>query len=1081
MEKSNSNKQKQKKYYRFFLCTLCIALLWNVNVQAQGGPANARQGKNVTGIVVDTSGEPLIGATIIVNGTSNGTITDSDGKFMLNVADRSSVLKISYMGYITREITLSAEQWQSSQSLNIIMQEDNSMLDEVVVVGYGTQKKVNLTGAVAQVKGETLSNRSVTNITQALQGQVGNLNISSDGGGAPGANQSINLRGYTGLGEGTNGASASPLVVIDGIQGGNINNINMNDVESISVLKDAASAAIYGSNAPFGVILITTKKGKAGAKPTITYENNLSFAQPMNLPRLMNSVEVAKFFNEASANSNHAPMINAEHMERIIDYADGLLSYQTIVDPTAGSDGWLTGHANNDWYDIWFKDVVFNHRHSIGISGSSNSSNYYVGLGYLNQEGIFKVGKDRYQRYNARVNLATDITKWLTFNVRASFARGEQQTIDEDPSNTWQGKRMHAIGRMYAYDPFIYPNGTKNDRYLSFEQAGEVKNTNDYAVLTGEFVLHPLKGWEVTANYTLDLNYSKHSYHQKTVYQTTPKGREVAIYGTPNAFTRSSGRSQHYTINAFSSYEKQLGDHYFKALGGYTQEFYDNLAHSGNNSYLYTDNLPSLKLTYGPNPSIDESAYELAIRGVFGRINYNYKEKYLVEFNGRYDATSRFLKDVRYKFYPGISGAWVPSKEVFWEPITPYVNMLKLRASYGQLGNQNIGGYYPFYPGLNTVQASNSNYIFKGGRDAYVSHPGLVDLSLSWETTSSINFGTDMTFLSNRLNFSFDWYRRKVSDMAGPSAAKPGILGADPPLSNSATMETKGFELSIGWRDQIGAFHYGVNAVLSDYQSKILKYPSPDNVFYRWYPGKKIGEIWGYETVGLFQSEEEIAAAADQSAIHGKWSPGDVHLADLDGDGKVDWGDNTIDNPGDRRVIGNTTPRYAFGVTLNAEYKGFDFTAFFQGVGKRDCATDSDSNLTTYFWGNTGDVNQSNGFKEQLDRWSEDNPNGFFPKFYWGDEMNKNKLVQTRYLINAAYLRLKNVQLGYTFPAKWMDKAKIQKLRVFANVENLFTITNMIKTMDPEFSNSGGYVNGLPDGKVYPLQRTWAFGVNITF
>lgn len=1076
MEKSNSNKQTQKKYNYFLFFVLCIALLCNVGVQAQEGPVNEREKKNITGTVVDTSGEPLIGATIIVNGTSNGTITDAEGKFKLDITDRNSVLKVSYMGYLTQEMKLSAEQWQSSQSLNIIMQEDNSMLDEVVVVGYGTQKKVNLTGAVAQVKGEVLSNRSVTNITQALQGQVANLNIASDAGGAPGANQSINLRGYTGF-----GTSAAPMVVIDGIQGANINNINMNDVESISVLKDAASAAIYGSNAPFGVILITTKKGKAGQKPTITYENNLSFAQPINLPRLMNSKQIADFFNEASVNSNRPLQVRDEQMERIIDYMDGLISPETKINPVEGTDGWLPGNANNDWFDIWFKNVVFNQRHSVGISGSSNNSSYYVGLGYLSQDGIFKVGDDKYQRYNARINLSSDITKWLTFNIRSSYSRGEQQTIDEDPSHTWQGPRMHAIARLYPYDPFIYPNGTKNERYLSFEQAGKVKNTNDNLILTGEFVLHPLKGWEITANYTMDANFSKHSYHQKTVYQTTPKGETVPIYGTPNAFTRSSGRSQHQTINAFSSYEKQLGDHSFKVLAGYTQELYDNLAHGGTNSYLYTDNLPSLALTYGPNPSLAEESYELAIRGGFGRINYNYKEKYLIEFNGRYDATSRFLKDVRYKFYPGVSGAWVPSKEVFWKPISPYVNSLKLRASYGQLGNQNIGGYYPFYPSLYTRQATETNYIFSGGRDVYVSQPGLIDPNLTWETTSSVNFGTDISVLSNRLNVSFDWYRRKLSDVAAPAEVKPGILGADPPLTNSASMKTEGFELTIGWRDQIGQVSYSVNAVLSDYQSTILKYPNPNKIFYLWYPGKKIGEIWGYESMGLFQSEDEIASAADQSKINGRWSPGDCRYADLDGDGKIDWGENTVDKPGDRKVIGNTTPRYAFGVTLNAEYKGFDFTAFFQGVGKRDCATDSDSNLTTYFWGNTGDVNQSNGFREQLDRWSEDNPGGYYPKYYWGDEMNKNKLVQTRYLQNAAYIRLKNVQLGYTFPQKWINKANIQKLRVFANVENLFTITNLIKTMDPEFSNSSGYEGGNPDGKIYPLQRTWAFGVNITF
>ena len=1026
----------------------------------------------ISGTVTDYDGEPLVGATVIARGSENAAITDLDGHFTIS-ASLDDVLEISFVGFETGQVAVS--EIEDKNALHVKLKDDFSVLDESVVVGYGTQKMINLSGAVAAVSSDVLEDRAVTSITQALQGQVGNLNISSDMGGAPGQSQSINIRGYSGF-----GTTTEPLVVIDGIQGGNLDNINMSDVESISVLKDAASAAIYGSNAPFGAIIITTKKGKAG-KPKITYENNFGFASPINLPRTMNSVQLAEFFNDASENSNQAPAVGSEQMQRILDYYDGLISYETKVNPVAGSDSWLPGNANNDWFDIFFKDVAFNHRHNIGVSGASDRVSYYIGLGYLNQSGIFEVGEDRYQRYNARVNLSTDITKWLKFNVRGSFARGVTDTIDEDPNNTWQGKRMHAVVRALAWDPFIYPNGTYNDRYWSFLNAGKVQNVSNNVVMTGEFVINPLPGWEIVGNYTFDGDFTSHSYHQKTVYQTSPAGVVKPIYGTPNKFTRSSGQTYHRTVNAYTSYEKQIKGHYFKAMLGYTQELYQSLAHGATNNFLYTDNLPSLVLTYGPTPSIDESASELAIRGGFGRINYNYKERYFIEFNGRYDATSRFLKDVRYKFYPGISGAWVPSNEKFWEPVEPYMNLLKVRLSYGQLGNQNIGGYYPFYPSLGTTTANNSHYLFSTGKDVYVTSPGLVDPSLTWETTTSLDAGIDMSFLDSRLNFSFDWYRRDVTDIAAPSDIKPGILGADPPTSNSAAIRTQGFELSLEWKDRVGPFFYSIKGILSDYRSHVLEYPNENKIRWQWYAGKEIGEIWGYESVGLFQSEEEILTAPDQSLLYSRWVPGDCRYADLDGDGKITYGTNTADDSGDMRVIGNTTPRYQFGFNLYMEYKGFDFTAFIQGVGKRDTYADPDTNLSTYFWGNTGDINQSNGFVEQLDRWSEDNPDGFYPNYYWGPEMTKNKIVQTRYLQNAAYVRLKNVQLGYTFPAKWMRKARIDKLRVYVSGENLLTFTKLMKTMDPEVANSSGYSNNGPDGKIYPLQRIWSFGVNITF
>jgi len=527
-------------------------------------------------------------------------------------------------------------------------------------------------------------------------------------------------------------------------------------------------------------------------------------------------------------------------------------------------------------------------------------------------------------------------------------------------------------------------------------------------------------------------------------------------------------KNQHFAINAFTSYEMNLGDHYFKALAGFTQELSDNLRLRGSNDYLYTDEIPMLSMTYGTNRSASDAASQLAIRGGFGRINYSYKDKYLLELNGRYDGTSRFMKEHRMKFYPGMSAAWVASNESFWEPLHEYVNRLKLRVSYASLGDQSFtSNWYPFYPALGNNLSTSTQWIFSGGRENQFWSPALVNYDLTWVTTSSIGFGVDLTFLNNRLNLSYDYYKRYAKDFAGPGDAIPAILGTGAPLLNNAETETKGFEITLGWKDKIGNVNYGISGVLGDYIGKVTKYNNPTKLLSNvWYDGMTLGEIWGYETVGLFKDQAEIDNV-NQSYINANWYVGDVHYKDLNDDGKINIGDNTLDNPGDRKIIGNSTPRYNFGVNLNAEWKEFDFTAFFQGVGKRDFWFSSDAN---FFWGFAGNEWQASYFTVHTNRWTESNPNGYFPRAYFNT--SKNRQTQTRYLQNAAYLRFKNMQIGYTIPRTLTTKINIQKVRLFMNAENLATFTKLMNIIDPEI------VNG--DAKVYPLQRTWAFGINIT-
>lgn len=1028
---------------------------------------------NISGMVIDQNGIPVIGANIQEKNTKNGTISDLGGKFTLNVS-QGAILVVSYMGFKTKEVNL-----DSRTSYKIIIEEDSELLNEVVIIGYGSQKKVNLTGAVAQLNGDRLENRSVSNIGQALQGAVANLNVSLTDGGAPGSSPSMNVRGYTGISQDGTMLSNAPLVVIDGVAGGDISTINMNDVENISVLKDAASAAIYGSSAPYGVILVTTKKGKNNQKPTITYSNNFMFSQPINLPEYMNSLDFANIYNEACDNAGMARKFSDETIGRIKNYLDGKITYETVANATTDKwNEWGNGNANNDWFDILFKDVAFSQQHNAGISGGTANSNYYVGVGYFQQNGMYNYANDTYKRYNVRANLTSDITKWLSFSFRSSFARGATDTpYPYEGASGNHGDWMKMIAsRNWPTEPLYTPNGSfaSENRMAGFADGGRWKTTTDKLTLTGEFVFRPLKGWDITANYTYNGQYSDESKHRKVVSVYRPSGVEEEKYA-PSAMERYKVKQQHQVVNLFTSYEKQINEHYFKGMIGFTQELYeyDNLyAH---NRDLYSNDIPSLTLTYGESPTTTDDVKELAIRGGFGRINYNYKEKYLIELNGRYDGTSRFLKNNRFKFYPGVSAAWVPSKEAFWKPVENIVNSLKVRGSWGQLGDQSFtSSYYPFYPSLGVTNLSKTNYLFSDGLQPSVNQPSLFNSSLTWVTTSTLDFGVDMSFFSNRLNISFDWYKRKADDFVGPAEKYPAILGTSAPQTNNVSMETKGFEFTIGWKDRIRDFSYGVSAVLSDYRSKVTKYPNPAGLITTWYAGKELGEVWGYETVGFFQSDDEITQSPDQSKLYGSWSPGDIRYADLNNDKKIDWGNNTLEDHGDQKIIANTTPRFSFGVNLNGEYKGFDITIFLQGVAKRDAVfSNTNSWDGTYFWGITGDTYTSMLTTEHYDRWTEENRNGYFPKYYLNDEVKKNTQLQSKYVQNAAYLRVKNIQLGYTFPMDWLRKISCQKLRLFVNVENLATWTGLIKTMDPEFATT--------DGRVYPLQRTWSCGVNVTF
>ncbi|ATP55675.1 SusC/RagA family protein [Pedobacter ginsengisoli] len=1036
--------------------------LWNT-------PLSFKNLIDLKGKVVDENGAPLPGATVKVKGGTSGVVTSADGSFTLTGVNQGSIILVSFLGYNTQEVSV------NSSNMVIKLVAITTNLDDVVVVAYGSQKKTRLTGAIAQISGKDLQDRPVARLSQALQGQVANLNITQNTmGGAPNSTQNLNIRGYTGFNN-----AGSPLIVVDGIQGGDINSINPDDVESISVLKDAASAAIYGSSAPYGVILIVTKKGSKDKAPTISYNNNVSMAEVINLPKMVNSLDFANIYNEAFANAQRAAFFDAPTIQRIKDYQAGILTTETIQNPDPTRNEyftWNSGNANNDWFKVYYKDRAYSQQHNVSVNGGSTSSTYFIGAGYNSRGGMYNYGDDKYKRYNLRANISSDVTNWLTFNLRGTFSRQLFNSPNLYAGQTGGGDQayMHQIARKFPTVPVRDPNGrfSNASNILLHEEGGRNNQITDQGLLSGEFNFKLAKGWTATANYTFDAQYYDQTSHLKTLYAFLPDGSQTTVGGTtPNSFSRYNERNQHEVVNVFSQYEKQFDDHYFSILGGYVSDYTGFQAYSASNSNLYSDNIPSLSTAYGTTPSLSDLVRKLSSQGAFGRINYNYKEKYLLEFNARYDGTSRFLEDVRWKLYPGVSVGWNVDKESFFEPVKKYVNSLKFRGSYGELGDQVFLdlNYYPFYPSLGTARATSTSWLFGGTQQASVSLPGLVNDQLTWITSSTLNFGVDAAFFNNKLNASFDWYIRKATDFAGPSAALPALLGTNPPTVNNSAIKTKGWELSLTWRDRIGEVSYGLRTMLSDYGAKVTRYPNPTGLLSTYYQGLDMGEIWGYSTVGLFQTAEEIAAAPSQSLIStAQWTPGDVRYADLNGDGKIGPGASTLADPGDRKVIGNSTPRYSYGINADASWKGFDMQVFVQGVGKRDASITSN-----YFWGIVGDEWQSSLFTTHLDRWTPSTPNGYYPKYYMSGENGKNTQVQTRYLQNAAYLRVKNVQLGYTLKKNLVERIKLNKVRFYFSVDNLATITKFTEALDPELTMSGG--------KVYPLQRSYSAGVNVTF
>ncbi|WP_206611098.1 TonB-dependent receptor [Mariniphaga sediminis] len=1045
---------------------------------------NEQQQNPITGTVTDEAGQPLPGVTVVVKGTTQGTVTNADGNYSLSNIPDDVTLVFSFVGMRTQEVVVG-----NQTSINIIMEEETIGMEEVVVVGYGTQKKINLTGSVDVVAGEKLENRPNQNVGELLKGTSPNLNIvMSERGGEPGAEPKWNIRGM-----GSISGNDSPLILVDGVEM-DINNLDPQNIESVSVLKDASASAIYGARAPFGVVLITTKRGKKDGRMSVKYSNNLSFDTKLGIPDMENSLVYATAYNQAYANAGQPPMFSDEHIERIKGYLDG--TYQSEYNPDDPTNsiwsGRRQGNANNNWPDIMLKDFKFDQKHTLDLSGGDEKTQYYASIGYYDEGSFYAYGYDDYQRYNALANITSEVTDWLKVSFNTKYAKSPS----DYPEGITSVERMYTFRALYQFGPntpMYNINGSLYQPILrNLEDAGRIVTENDDFWLALKTDLEPVRGWVTSVSYDYNLSGREVNSNPKPVWVELGNGRFGNVGKPSDSYEAIFSRSPYTLFNTITSFEKTIKNHYFKVLVGYEQEekIYSSL--NGRGESLITEEVPSISTTLGAT-SVDDTKWDWSTQGVFGRLNYNYKEKYLLEFSARYNGSSRFAPEDRWGFFPSVSAGYNISKENFWETIGSVVNRLKIRGSYGALGNQNVASYLYIssIPVYNELQ-----WILGGERPVYALAPALTSDGLTWEKITTMDFGLDAGFFNDRLDFVFDWFERITTDMFGPQPTLPYTLGASAPQANNASLSTKGFEITLSWEDRISSdFSYNVRISLGDNKTTILKYRNDNGFIDNWYEGKEVGEIWGFISDGLIQTEGE--EMPDQSELYSKWGPGDIKYKDLSGDGKISTGTRTLGDHGDLIVIGNSTPRYNIGINAGFNWENFDFSMFWQGIGKRDYFPRSSvyGAANAHFWGLVRVWASSEVLKGSpvLDYWRPadetnmfgPNTDAYFPKPYFSNENNKNVQVQSRYLLNAAYLRLKNIQVGYTVPRHLSNKVYVQNARIYISGENLISLTSLPKSLDPETSISselseGGYFRGA-SSLVYPIARSFSIGLNLTF
>ena len=1068
------------------------------------------QSRSVSGKVLDEQQVPIIGAAVIMAGEGSvGSVTDIDGNFALTVPSGDVTLNVTCLGYESKAVSVSNTQ----SMVTIILKEDSMMIDETVVVGYGTQKKVNLTGAITTVASKELENRTSHSLTNMLQGSVPGLNITTSSG-TPGASGSINIRGVTSIND------AEPIVVIDGAIG-DLDRVNPNDVQSISVIKDAAAAAVYGARAAYGVILITTKSGSdKDGKAIVKYSGKFGWEEPTTSTdyetRGYWSVYTVDKFWQADAGKKYTTYTDydmGQLLARVNDKTEHPDRPWVVEDIRNGKRQWVY-YANTDWYHELYNDQHPVQKHSVSISGGGKAVRYFLSASYDKKVGVIKQNPDVYQKYNLRSKLDFDINKWFKMSNNTSyFASSYSFPGVGDVENAFAYAARHALaafplknpdGSWVYTTPMISGNyNVANGRHIVYgnDKNFNMDKYNDFQNTT-ELKFTPVKQFNITANFTYR-NYTTSYTNRQTKfdYRVYP-GADIQYYTSgagEDKLTENIKRYNYLSGNVFATFEETWKDaHHLTVMAGLNAETWANKNVKALGKNLLSEDLNDLNLIA---PDVDgnvltevgggQNAYSLL--GVFARVNYDYKGRYLFEASARYDGTSRFAAGSRWGLFPSGSIGWRISEEPFFAPAKKVVNNLKLRASYGSLGNQNVG----YYAHLRTISLNYfSNYTFGEGstKPKYSSLSNPVSSGLTWETTQQSNIGLDMTMFNNRLEFTAEAYIRDTKNMLTDGDALPGVFGADPPKANSADLRTKGYELSLSWRDQFNLaghpFGYSVRATMSDFRSHITKFDNPTYTFGKsYYEGMRLGDIWGFVVDGLFATDEEAkqytSEVLDCSYINGRMTggflAGDLRFVDLDGNKVLGIGSNTVDKPGDRKILGNSLPSLQYGLTFAFDWLGFDVSAFFQGTGNHYWYPHG---FNMNFWGCYSYSYVSFLQRDFIQRcWSEENPDAYFPRprsySATGGELSK---VNSRYLQNVRYLRFKNLTVGYTLPKKWLDKVRVDKVRIYFTGENLHYWSPLKKNclyVDPEsaFSRSSNVDNHMS----YTWQKTMMFGIDITF
>lgn len=1070
-------------------------------------PATAAQQQPVKGTIVDVNGNPIPGASVMIPGTTTGTVTLVDGTFSLNIAEGTTV-EVGCLGYTTVKVN-------AKNGMKIVLKEDALMLSDVVVVGYGTQKKANLTGAVATVDvNKTLEARSTADLGKALQGAVPGLTVLNTSG-KIGAEPTVVIRGVGTL---SNSATSTPLYVVDGVPIDNISYLNTQDIESISVLKDASSSSIYGTRAAFGVVLITTKSAKTTEHIQVNYTNNFGWSQATTLPDYPTVLEQIYALNQV----NHRYGLDSELFGMYLDRDAYIKAAEAWQNKHGGKSGYREMVEGDDYIPgvgyvadwdvagIMFNNAAPSQNHTISVQGNVGKTNYYMSFGYDKEQGLMNFNPDKLKKYNATVNVTTQVNDWIQIGARVNY-------VNKDYEDCTDALRQGSYQYLWRWGSFFGPwgyfsNGLTGRNAISYRtQAGEGWTKTDNLRIGGFTKINIVKGLTLNADFTYLQNNMRYKQvnlpvHMMNTWSITPS--ETTMSTTTYIDARRS-YTRGYNTNIYGNYEFSIaGKHNFNIMAGFNadESEYEYLRGTYNN--ILDTNLPEISLTFdSENKNIfGHNHSETGSAGFFGRINYNYKDRILLELNGRYDGSSKFPENNRWAFFPSASADWRISEEPFFAPVKSVVNNAKIRASYGEIGNQEVGSN--MYIATIARQGSNVNWLGTGSTkmDTF-GMPKMVSSTLSWETLATTNFGIDLGFLNGELNATFDWFQRDTKNMLAPGQTMPQVLGASAAYENAGTLRSRGWEITIDWHHNFNGANVYAIANLADYKTVIKEWNNDSMLLNSNYSGKRYGDIWGFETDRYFEASDFVGkdekgnyipaeGVASQVKLQtGKfiYGPGDIKFVDQNGDNEINGGKGTVDDHGDLVVIGNTEPRYQYSLRIGGDWKGFDLDLYFQGVGKRSMWTQSAfvmpfmRGADALYKSQTSYITNEDAEKGIIDQ------NATYPRLTQGgaakgtvsvlENGSTNFYPQSKYLVNMAYLRLKNITIGYTLPAQLTQKVKISKVRVYGSIYNAFDIIDHTKKygIDPEMNKGEGKLADGTWGRTDPMLRTYSCGIQITF